>query len=68
MNVVLNGETATLVRGATVADAIAAAGVEPEARGVAVAIEGEVVPRGEWARRELHNGEAVEVVHAVQGG
>lgn len=68
MNVTLNGEMATLSGGATVADAVLAAGVEPEARGVAVAIEGEVVPRADWDRRELRDGEAVEVVHAVQGG
>jgi sulfur carrier protein len=68
MNVVLNGEAASLAAGATVADAVSAAGVEPEGRGVAVAIEGEVVPRAQWDRRELRDGEAVEVVHAVQGG
>ena len=37
-------------------------------RGVAVAVEGEVVPRGEWDGRVLADGEAIEVVHAVQGG
>ena len=68
MNVTVNGEAAVLARGATVADAVTAAGVEPEARGIAVAVEGEVVPRVEWNRRELLDGERVEVVHAVQGG
>lgn len=68
MNVTLNGESAALPEGATVFDAVTAAGVEPEARGIAVAIEGEVVPRAEWNRRELLDGERVEVVHAVQGG
>jgi sulfur carrier protein len=37
-------------------------------RGVAVAVEGEVVPRGEWEERALSEGETIEVVHAVQGG
>ena len=68
MNVTLNGEAAALPAGATVSDAVTAAGVEPKARGIAVAIEGEVVPRAEWNRRELLDGERVEVVHAVQGG
>lgn len=36
--------------------------------GVAVAVDGAVVPRGEWDRRPLRGGEAVEVVTAVQGG
>ena len=68
MNVTLNGERAELRPAATVADAVAAAGVDEPVRGVAVAVEGEVVPRGEWDRRELREGESVEVVHAVQGG
>jgi sulfur carrier protein len=68
MNVVLNGSPADLEDGSTVADAVAAAGIEAAGRGVAVAVEGEVVPRTEWRERELRDGESVEVVHAVQGG
>lgn len=37
-------------------------------RGVAVAVDGEVVPRAEWDERELGDGVAVEIVGAVQGG
>jgi sulfur carrier protein len=68
MNVILNGDPAELEAEATVADAVAAAGLEAAARGVAVAVGGEVVPRGEWDSRRLHEGESVEVVRAVQGG
>ncbi len=68
MNVTLNGREQALSPGATVADAVAATGLDRSGRGVAVAIEGEVVPRGEWAEREIRDGETVEVVHAVQGG
>jgi sulfur carrier protein len=68
MNVLLNGSPADLDEGATVADAVVAAGVGDPRRGVAVAVAGEVIPRGEWGERELRDGERVEVVHAVQGG
>jgi sulfur carrier protein len=68
MNVTLNGQRTELAAAATVADAMAAAGVDEPGRGVAVAVEGEVVPRAEWGRRELCEGESVEVVRAVQGG
>lgn len=64
----LNGERVDLAVAATVADAVRAAGVADEAQGVAVALDGEVVPRGEWTQRELREGESLEVVHAVQGG
>jgi sulfur carrier protein len=68
MNVRLNGDPAELRAEATVADAVEASGLEAAARGVAVAVDGEVVPRGEWTERRLSEGETVEVVRAVQGG
>jgi sulfur carrier protein len=68
MNVILNGDPAELDAEATVADAVAAAGLQAPGRGVAVAVGGEVVPRGEWDSRRLQEGESVEVVRAVQGG
>lgn len=37
-------------------------------RGVAVAVDGEVVPRADWDTTPLHDGAHVEVVGAVQGG
>ena len=35
---------------------------------VAVAINGEVVPRGTWAQTEIRAGDSVEIVRAVGGG
>jgi sulfur carrier protein len=64
----LNGRRAELPDGASVAQAVEAAGADDERRGVAVAVEGEVVPRGEWERTGLREGQAVEVVRAIQGG
>ena len=66
--VVLNGERAELAAGATVTAAVEASGAPPDARGVAVAVDGEVVPRGDWEAIELREGQRVEVVQAVQGG
>ena len=68
MTVELNGERIALADGASVADAVARAGAGDERRGVAVALDGEVVPRSAWARTELREGQRVEVVQAVQGG
>jgi len=64
----LNGETRALREAATVEDAVRAVGAPEGGRGVAVAVDGEVVPRGEWADIELHEGQRVEVLQAVQGG
>ncbi len=66
--VVLNGDDRALPEGATVADAVRETGAALDGRGMAVALGGEVVPRGKWQVRELREGEQVEVLHAVQGG
>ncbi len=66
--VILNGERTDLADRASVTAAVTAAGAPAEGRGVAVAVDGEVVPRGEWESTELHEGQRVEVLQAVQGG
>lgn len=68
MKIVLNGEETEVGPEANVADAVAIAGAPDSERGVAVAVAGEVVPRGEWSERVLAEGDEIEVVHAVQGG
>lgn len=40
----------------------------PDRRGVAVAVDGEVVPRAAWDTTGLYDGAEVEIVAAVQGG
>jgi sulfur carrier protein len=68
MMVVLNGERYELDPGATVREAVTATGAPSEGRGVAVALDGEVVPRRRWDDVPLREGQRVEVVQAVQGG
>jgi thiazole synthase len=68
MTVELNGEPRDMPAGATVADAVRASGAEPDGRGLAVALDGEVIPRAEWDSTPLAAGSAIEVVAAIQGG
>jgi sulfur carrier protein len=68
MKIQLNGRPIELADGATIAEAVAAAGANGDRRGVAVALQGEVVPRGEWEETPLRDGQTVEVVRAIQGG
>lgn len=42
--------------------------IDPAGRGIAVAINGAVVPRAAWAKTVLRPGDAVEIVLARQGG
>ena len=53
---------------ATLAAVLAARELASDARGVAVALNGRVVPREAWATTVLHDGDTVEIVRAMQGG
>jgi sulfur carrier protein len=68
LSVTINGDRREMPAGATVASVVEALPGVPAGRGVAVAVEGEVVPRTQWPSTELHDGATVEVVVAVQGG
>jgi sulfur carrier protein len=68
MIIELNGRAAELPDRATVGDAVKEAGVEGESRGVAVAVDGEVIRKAEWGKTRLESDQSVEVVRAVQGG
>ena len=64
MKLTVNGEPRELDDGTTLAGLLE----DQPARGVAAAVDGEVVPRAEWAQLHLADGQAVEILTAVQGG
>lgn len=68
MIVTVNGRRRELTAGATVANVVELLDVAPDARGVAVALDGEVVARSRWTQVELRDGALIEVVAAIQGG
>jgi sulfur carrier protein len=68
MRVLLNGSETELADGATVQAALESLDLPAAGRGVAVAVDAEVVPRGQWDATELHDGARIEVLRAIQGG
>jgi sulfur carrier protein len=68
MNVFVNGEAMDVGESAVVADAIMAVRSEPATRGIAVAVNGTVVPRSSWAETRLNDSDRVEILTAVAGG
>ena len=68
MRVLVNGEATVLADGATVETAVKALELPASGRGVAVAVDAEVVPRGQWGAHELQEGARVEILRAIQGG
>jgi sulfur carrier protein len=68
MTIWVNGHASEVKAGASLAEAISALVAPLDGRGVAAAVDGEVVPRERWAKTALADGQHVEVVQAVQGG
>lgn len=66
--IVLNGDVQEHGAGEPVSVVLLGLGLGEDARGVAVAIDGEVVPRAEWSRLKIPEGAHVEVLTAMQGG
>lgn len=67
MRLNINGDPREIPEGSRVKDLLELLGF-PTGRGVAIAVDGEIVRRDEWERMELRPGQRVEVVRAVQGG
>lgn len=67
MNVYVNGDPREVGESATVAEVVAP-GEEATPRGIAVAVDGAVVPRARHTSTVLREGARIEIVTAVQGG
>jgi sulfur carrier protein len=56
------------VAATTIAQLLAARGIDPAAKFLAVAVNGAVVRRTTWDETALNAGDAVEIVRPLQGG
>jgi sulfur carrier protein len=63
----INGESEPLAA-ATLAALLEEKAVDTSQRGIAVAVNGAVVPRAAWSSTELRAGDSIEIVRARQGG
>ena len=68
MQITLNGENRDVSEAASLVDVLESLKLPADARGVAIALEGAVVPRGAWPDVRLQAGQRVEVLTAAQGG
>ena len=66
MQIQLNGEPRRIESDATITTLLDAEDLAQ--RRVAVEVNGEIVPRGRHAEHRLHDGDKVEIVHALGGG
>ncbi len=68
MTVTVNGTAVETASDTTLTEVLTQRGFDPAGKGFAVAVDGEIVPRGAWAAHVLDDSARVEVVGAVQGG
>ena len=64
--ITLNGKPHALDGQTSIVALLASLDINPKQ--VAVAVNGEVVPRDTWATRTVSEGDAIEIVRAVGGG
>ncbi len=63
----INGQDEPLIV-ATLAALLEDKAVDTGQRGIAVAVNGAIVPRAAWPQTKLRGGDSVEIVRARQGG
>ena len=66
MQIRLNGEDLAIDTGSTIAALLTQQGLAD--RRVAVEVNGDIVPRGRHAEHAIHEGDRIEIVHALGGG
>jgi sulfur carrier protein len=66
MTLTVNGDPRDVPPGLTLADLVSQ--LTQSTRGIAIAVNGAVVPRRDWPELQLTEGAVVEIVTAVQGG
>ena len=67
VGILVNGEEAPLSV-ATLSDLLVEKSVDGDQKGIAIALNGQVIPRAAWPATKLRPGDSVEIVRARQGG
>ncbi len=64
----INGQVQSQPRGVTLAAVLATLGIDSARRGLAAALDGQVVPRLAWPDTVLNDGSRLDIVIAAPGG
>ena len=68
MQLIVNGQEQSVDDASTLLDLLIEMNFNAEQKGIAVALNAEVIARAMWANTRLCNGDRVDIIHAVQGG
>lgn len=66
MTVKINDTEVSLPQGSTISQALEVAGIKPA--GIAVALNGTVVPKADYSNRSLADGDTILIIKAFYGG
>ena len=68
MQLTVNGQKQSVDDASTLLNLLIEMNIGTEQKGIAVALNTEVIARAMWADTRLCNGDQVDIIHAVQGG
>ncbi len=68
MNIRINGEVISVNEQMKLSEFVTLRLNGKEPRGIAVALNEMIIPKGKWNETVLNENDNVEIVHAVQGG
>ena len=68
MKIRINGEDRNVSAELTLYELLLEMEIEPTHPGIAVAVNREVVPKGDWRTKSIGENSEVEIIRAVQGG
>jgi sulfur carrier protein len=66
LGVIVNGIRSSVSPSATIQEIVD--GLATSSRGIAVALDGEIIPRSQWAATTVGDGAVIEIVTAAAGG
>jgi len=64
----VNGDSMTVPPGSTIMDVVVRLIEGAEPKGIAVAVDRDVIPRSEWSTTPVRSGAPIEIVTAAAGG
>jgi len=67
MKIKINGQSHTFATEVTVAQILTELKI-PREHGIAVALNGSVIPRSQFQKTQIQDGDKLEIVHATAGG
>lgn len=68
MQITLNGENKNVENGISIRELLIDLTHDPDRKGIAVAVNAEIVVRAMWCSTRIGSGDRVDIIAAVQGG